>query len=863
MTIHQSRGPEISLWTLLGCLAAGLSSAALGAPESAAASAMKTVAVAAKLAPGASNSVPHPTAPVTALPPTAARDIIEKYCLDCHNPSDYKGGLELDVFDPGDAHDDAQISEKMIKKLRAGMMPPAGKPRPDFATLQSFVTTLETDIDAHAKINVGVPKLHRLNRTEYANAVRDVLGVDIDATKFLPTDDSSRGYDNQAASLTLSPALLEGYISAAARVSRVAIGTATSPTQVTYRVPEDTTQNYHVDGLPFGTRGGLEIDHTFPADGTYTFKVFSVNLGNMGNFRPFGEVKGEKLLVYLDDKRLANIDWDQALGVNKRYDEEGGGELKTIDVKLPVGAGLHHIGVTFLATNYAPGLDMNLAFDRSTIETGGLPGFTFYPHIGSVRIDGPADGKVAADSPSRERIYVCHPAKPSDEGACARRIAATLARRAYRGYSTPEHVEALMKFYTLGRRDGGSFDNGIEAIVQRVLSDPKFLFRMESTPANLEAGTAYPVSDLDLASRLSFFLWSSIPDDTLLQLAQAGQLSKPEVLRAQVERMLDDPKAEAFTRNFAGQWLGLRSLSGHQPVVDQFPDFDDNLREAFREEVELLFTSLVKEDRSILDLLTADYTFVNDRLARFYGIAGVQGSEFRRVKLDQSESDRWGLLGKGALLTVSSQPGRTSPPIRGNWVLKFLIGVPAPDPPAVVPALKAGPGDAAGNNRPPTMREQMETHRANPACAGCHKLMDPIGFALEPFDAVGRERIEDGGNKIDASGTMYDGISGNGPAGVRAFILRHQDQYVRNVAQNLMTYAVGRGMDYEDMPEMRSIVRAAAKDNYRFKGLIEAVAASDLFRMNVATGDTRVEEDAPPRSGMLTAPARALARAGE
>jgi mono/diheme cytochrome c family protein len=851
MTIHRLRGLATSLWALLACLAAAAASVALAAPESAASGALKTVAASARLAPNATTS----TAPVAAMAPTAARDIIEKYCLDCHNPNDYKGGLELEVFDPGDAHDDAQISEKMIKKLRAGMMPPAGKPRPDASTIQSFVTTLETDLDAHAKLNLSAPKLHRLNRAEYENAVRDVLGVDIDSTKFLPTDDSSRGFDNQAAALTLSPALLDAYISAAARVSRVAIGTAISPTQVTYRVPEDTTQNYHVEGLPFGTRGGLSIDHTFPADGTYTFKVFSVNLGNMGNFRPFGEIKGEKLLVYVDDKRVANVDWDEALGVNKRYDDEGGGQLKTIDVKLPVTAGLHRIGVTFLATNYAPGLDMNLAFDRSTIETGGLPGFTFYPHIGSVRVDGPADGKVAADSPSRERIYVCHPAKPSDEQPCARQIAAALARRAYRGYATPEHVDTLMKFYALGRRNGGTFDNGIEAVVQRVLADPKFLFRMESTPANLEAGTAYHVSDLDLASRLSFFLWSSIPDDTLLQLAETAQLSKPEVLRAQVERMLDDPKAAAFTRNFAGQWLGLRSLSGHQPVVDQFPDFDDNLRESFREEVELLFTSLLKEDRSILDLLTADYTFVNGRLAKFYGIPGIKGSEFRRVKLGQGESDRWGLLGKGALLTVSSQPGRTSPTIRGNWVLKFLIGVPAPDPPANVPALKAGPGDAAGNNRPPTMREQMETHRANPACAGCHKLMDPIGFALEPFDAIGRERSEDGGNKIDASGTMYDGVSADGPAGVRAFILRHQDQYVRNVTQNLMTYAVGRGMEYDDMPMMRSILKTAAKDNYRFKGLIDAVVESDLFRMNVATGDTRVEEDAPPRSGMLTAPA--------
>jgi hypothetical protein len=847
---------------VLACVAVTASPVASGA-DAAAASALRPAAASKALAP--TPAADNPLLPAPTMTAQAEGDLISKYCLDCHNPDDYKGGLELEVYDPSTAHekDEVQTTEKMIKKLRAGMMPPAGKPRPDFNTIQSFVGSLEQDIDAHNKPALSVPKLHRLNRTEYQNAVRDLLDLDVDATKLLPTDDSSRGFDNQAGTLSLSPALLEGYVSAAASLSRLAVGTAVAPEQVTYRVPEDTTQNYHVEGLPFGTRGGLKVDNTFPADGNYTFKVFSVNLGNMGNFRPFGEIKGEKLLMYLDDKRVATVDWDQALAVNKPFTEEGSGELRTIDVTLPVTAGLHHIAVTFLATNYAPGLDMNLAFDRSTIETGGLPGFTFYPHIGRVRIDGPANGKDATSSPSRARIFVCHPAKPSDEEPCARKIAATLARRAYRGYATPQHVDNLMKFYTLGRRNGGSFDNGVEAVVQRVLADPKFLFRMESTPANLEAGAAYHISDLDLASRLSFFLWSSIPDDTLLQLADAGKLSDPGVLKQQVDRMLKDPKAEALTRNFAGQWLGLRVLEGDDPVVDQFPDFDDNLRQAFRQEVQLLFASLLTEDRSVLDLINADYTFLNGRLAKFYGIPGIKGSYFRRVTLDKSESDRWGLLGKGAFLTVSSHPERTSPTVRGNMVLKFLIGVPAPDPPANVPALKAGPGDAAGNKRPPSMREQMETHRANPACAGCHKIMDPIGFALEPFDAIGRERTEDGGNPINAASTMYDGEKVNGPEGVRAFLQRHEDQYLRNVTTNLMTYALGRGMEYDDMPEMRSILHVAAKDNYKLKGLIEAVATSDIFRMNVASGDTRIEEDVPPRSGKNVSSPAAAAKEGE
>jgi hypothetical protein len=705
-----------------------------------------------------------------------------------------------------------------------------------------------------------VPQLHRLNRAEYANAVRDLLALELDSTQFLPPDDVSRGFDNQAGTLTLSPALLEAYLSAASRISRLAIGTAAPPTQVTYRVAEDTTQNYQVEGLPFGTRGGLAIDHTFPSDGKYTLKVFSVNLGNMGNFRPFGEVRGEQLLFYVDGERMSQVDWDKALNVGKRFDEEGGGQLKTIDVTLPMTAGSHHIGVTFLATNYAPGLDMNHAFERSTIETGGLPGYTFYPHIGSMRVDGPYEASEAVDSPSRARIFSCRPTAVSDEEACARTIATSLALRAYRGYSTPKHVDTLMQFYKLSRR-GGSFDAGVEALVQRVLADPRFVYRVESTPAKLAPGASYHISDLDLASRISFFLWSSIPDDTLLQLAQSHQLSKPDVLRAQVRRMLDDPRALALTRNFAGQWLGLRSLSGHAPVVDQFPDFDDNLRQAFRREVELLFGSLLEEDRSVLDLLTADYTFVNERLAKHYGIPGVRGSDFRRVKLDESQSARRGLLGKGAFLTVSSQPGRTSPVIRGNWVLRNLLGVPAPDPPPDVPTLKAKPADAAGNAVPPSMREQMVQHRADPKCQGCHKLMDPIGFALEPFDAIGRARTDDSGSPIDAHSEMYDGTPIEGPAGVRTFLLKYQDQYLRNVTQNLLTYALGRGVEYDDMPTVRSVLHTAASDNYRLKSLIEAVATSEIFGMNVVPAPAT--QDLKPPGAATTARSDATAPSGD
>jgi hypothetical protein len=785
------------------------------------------------------------------LAPTAQRELIDKYCMDCHNYIDYAGGVEFEVFDPANAHDEAKLVERMLRKLRAGMMPPAGKPRPDFNTIQAFARSLETEVDSHAKPDLHEPQLHRLNRAEYANAVRDLLDLDIDSTKFLTADDSSRGFDNQAGALTLSPALLEAYLSAAARVSSVAMGDATAPVQVTYRVAEDTTQNYHVAGLPFGTRGGLNIEHTFPADGEYTLKVFSVNLGNMGNFRPFGEVRGEQLLFFIDGRKVAQVDWDKALRVERRLDEDflGNGQLMTIDIKQPIKAGVHHIGVTFLATNYAPGLDMNRAFDRSTIETGGLPGFTFYPHVGSVRIDGPADGKEATDSPSRKRIFVCHPTGSADEESCARQIASALAKRAYRGYATQKDIETLMSFYRSARQ-GGSFDAGVEGILQRVLSDPKFVYRIESTPTNLAPGSAYRVSDLDLASRLSFFLWSSIPDDTLLQLAQSHELAKPAVLRQQVQRMLADPRASALTANFAGQWLGLRNLAAHAPVVDQFPDFDDNLRQAFRREVELLFQSLLDENRSVLDLLTADYTFVNERLAEFYGIPGIKGSYFRRVKLGPDESARWGLLGKGAVLTISSQPGRTSPVIRGNWVLRNVIGVPAPDPPANVPALPVKKEDVAGNTHIPTMREQMEEHRRNPACAGCHKMMDPIGFALEPFDAIGHLRTEDRGSVIDARGQMYDGTPVDGPAGVRTFLLKHQDQYLRNVTENLMTYALGRGMDYADMPEVRKVMQSAAPQGFRLESLVTAVVLSDNFSMNVVPDADPV----PAKTGTAAVP---------
>jgi hypothetical protein len=751
---------------------------------------------------------------------------IRSYCTDCHNDAERVADLSLERLELAAVASDRATWEKVVRKLRGGMMPPEG-PRPEPEEYRALTEFIEGELDAAYVPRLPAPGLHRLNRAEYGNAIRDLLGLQVDATDFLPPDDSSRGFDNQAGTLGLSPALLEAYLSAAGKIGRLAVGNVTSPTQTMYRVAEDTTQNYHVEGLPFGTRGGILVEHFFPVDGEYNLKIFSVNLGNMGNFRPFGEVRGEQLEILLDGERLELIDWDRHFGRGF-----GGGQLRTIDLRVPITAGPHEIGVTFLATNYAPLLDLNNAFERSTIETGGLPGFTFYPHIGSLRVDGPYNAARADQTPSREKIFTCRPETPAEEPVCAREIVTSLARLAYRGTGTQEDIDTLMEFYAAGREQG-TFDTGIEMAVQRMLAEPKFIYRAETVPQNAPPGEPYELSDLELASRLSFFLWSSIPDDELLTLAESGRLGEPDVLEQQVLRMIDDPRSAAMTENFAGQWLALRNLEGHAPVVDEFPDFDDNLRQAFRREMKLFFDSIIREDRSILDLLTADYTFVNDRLAKHYGIPGVQGSRFRRVELTDEFDERRGLLGKGSVLTVSSQPGRTSPVIRGNWVLSTIIGIPAPDPPPDVPELEAQPADAAGNHREPSLREQLEMHRDNPACMGCHKLMDPFGFALESFDATGRWRDEDNGNPIVTESVLYDGTPVEGLADVREFLVGHADQFARNVAENMLIYALGRGVEYYDMPVVRSIVEQAAENDYRFSSLILAVVNSRPFRMNM------------------------------
>jgi cytochrome c5 len=787
-------------------------------------------------------TAPAATAPVSTLVTSAAseRALLDKYCVTCHNQRLQTAGLLLDKLDPASMHDHAEVWEKVVRKLRAGMMPPAGMPRPDAAVFESMVSFMEKELDHDASANLIPPGMHRLNRTEYTNAIRDVLALDVDATKFLPPDDSTHGFDNIAGALTLSPALMEAYLSAAGKISRLAIGDVSAPTQAVFEVPADTAQNYHIEGLPFGTRGGILIKYQFPADGEYTFKVKGVT----GYFQAvLGGVKGEQLEVTVDGERVKLFDWDKEIA-----NTTGNGKSTQ---RIPVKAGLHTVGVTFLATNDVPGSEVNRPFQRTMNTPGSIPGFLFYPHVGQVWVEGPYNAKGASDTAARQKLFVCHPASAKDETGCARTIASSLVKHAFRRPATSADVSRLMEFYQSGRTGGGTFDDGIEAVLQRVLADPEFVYRLEPEPSGLLAGKSYRINDLALASRLSFFLWSSVPDDELLDLAAQGRLKDTAVLEKQVRRMLADRKSAALISNFTGQWLGVRSLKTSEPVVNLFPDFDDNLRAAYQREIELFFGSIAHEDRSILDLLTADYTFVNERLAKQYGIPNIYGPQFRRVTLPAELDVRRGLLGKGALLTVTSNAARTSPVARGKWFLQTFLGVSPPDPPPNVPIIKERPVDSTGNAKVPTMRETMELHHTSPSCASCHKIFEPIGLALENFDAVGSWRTQDGDSPIDASGVLVDGTKVDGVVSLRDMLVRRSGQFARVVTEKLMTYALGRGVEYQDMPMVRSIVRDAAANNYKFSSIVMGVVKSPSFQMNM-----KLPESANINGGAQTRAAR-------
>ena len=769
---------------------------------------------------------------------TTEQQLLDRYCLTCHNERLRTADLALDTVDVSNVGAHPEIWEKVVRKLRAGAMPPAARPRPNLATYAAFTTWLETELDraAAARPDPGrTDTFHRLNRSEYHNVIRDLLALEVDVAALLPADDGSYGFDNIAGVLGMSPTLLERYLSAAKKISRLAIGRpAPSATAETFRLATDLTQDLRVDGLPFGTRGGTRFEFTFPEDAEYAFQV---RLGRdaSGTLKIFDTP--HQLEVSLDGVPLQTF----VVGEARPVDVERSGpeyqqyllRQRTIDegweVRAPVRAGPHTVQVTFHQKTSAYAETLRRPFLRPyTSITGGDT--RYQPYVGSVTVAGPFEASgagPAVGTPSRERVFVCQPPRGNlaAESRCARQILSTLARRAYRRPVAERDLDVLLDFYDDGYANGG-FEAGIEFGLRRLLASPEFLFRLERDPADLEPGTPYRISDLELASRLSFFLWSSIPDDALIDAAVAGILHEPEVLEAQTRRMLADARAGALIENFAGQWLYLRNVRALTPDEDRFPDFGEALRLAFQRETALFFESVLREDRSVLDFLTADYTFVNERLARHYGIPNIYGSHFRRVTL--TDDTRRGLLGQGSILAATAYPTRTSPVLRGKWVLENLLGTPPPLPPPDVPSLEET--TAAGNAL--SMREAMVQHRANPVCASCHQLMDPPGFALEQFDAVGRYRTRNESNApIDASGVLPDGTRFDGAAGLRAALLERPDLFVTTLTEKLLTYALGRGVEYYDAPAIRAIAGAAAADGHRFSTLILGVIKSPPFQM--------------------------------
>jgi hypothetical protein len=770
----------------------------------------------------------------SAISAGSARQLLDAYCVSCHNTKAKTGGLALDKPDVNHIGENPDLWESVVRKLRTGMMPPLGMKRPDPATYDGLAAWLETELDraAAAKPRFLPPGIHRMNRAEYANAIRDILGLEIDPAEFLPVDDSSFGFDNVASSLGISPALVEGYMGAAAKVSRLALGHEVAPSQKKYIAPQDYSQEGHVEGLPFGTRGGMLLPHYFPADGEYVISWFPVR-GNTGEL--FGSERVyEQLEVLLDGQRVKLFEISKI---------PNGTDNDKNEVRVTVKAGMHKVGLAFLNTTDVPMDDLNQHYIRSVLDTNPIPGYIFSPQVSQAIIMGPYSGTRPKDTPSRRRILTCQPTNESEEVACAKRIIASLATRAYRRPAADADFENLLGSYQKGRNEG-SFEDGIELALENILADPEFIFRSEADPKGAQADQPYRISDLELASRLGFFLWSGPPDAELLNLAAQGKLKDPNLLEQQTRRMLADRRSYDLVKNFAGQWLQLRNLPSTAPITQMFPDFDDNLRQAFRTETEMFFESILRDDRSVLDLLNGDYTFVNERLARHYGIPNIYGSQFRRVQLTGDLDARRGLLGKGAIQLLTSVPDRTSPVQRGKWVLMNILGVIPPDPPPNVPLLRESGKMANGQPVPLeiSMRERMEEHRANAACASCHKMMDPIGFAMENFDAVGKWRTTEFGKRLDVTGELSDGKKLDGPAGLREALLRYSPQFVRVVTEKLLTYALGRGAAYYDMPVVRAIARDAALTNYRLSSLIVGIVKSAPFEMNM-----KVEQATTPR----------------
>jgi hypothetical protein len=755
-----------------------------------------------------------------AMSAAAGKTMIDRYCVDCHDDAERTANLTLEHVDLAAVGDDAETWEKVVRKLRAGMMPPPEFARPaehDYAALRDW---LETEIDRSAPRNPGTKVLHRLNRTEYANVIRDLLALEIDPALFLPPDDSSRGFDNIAGSLTISPTLIETYATAATKIARMAVGFWKTPTESLYIKKTDSSQVYQLEDMPFGTRGGMVVTHVFPGDGEYTFTVRNLGVGIY--------IPGEQLELSVDGERVHTWLYTN-MGLSAGMDSEADGELT---VTVPVKTGSRRVGLTFVATNFRPSLDVAQHFDRKSLENGQVNELSNYPVIGALNIQGPFNAARPTQSASREKIFTCLPATAVDEEPCAREIVTTLLTRAFRRPVSSGDLEIFMGFYESGR-EGGAFDDGIELALRRILASPQFLIRAEQEPQSVAPGEIYRISDLELASRLSFFLWSSIPDDELLAVAAEGRLGNPDVLEQQVRRMLAHPRSESLVTNFGQQWLYLRNLATTAPDQTAFPDWDDELREGFARETQLVLEHIIREDRSVLEILDADYTFMNERLARHYGVANIYGSHFRRVALGPELDYRRGILGQGSFLSTTwVQNNRTSPVKRGVWVLENILGTPPPEPPPNVPGLEET--EAEGPGRKLTLREQMTKHRGTEPCASCHLIMDSIGFALENFSADGQWRTLDGGaggTPLDVSVELWDGTPVVGPVELRHAIMRYSPQFVRMVTEKLMTYALGRGVEYFDMPALRSIVRDAERADNRFSSIVLGIVNSAPFQM--------------------------------
>jgi mono/diheme cytochrome c family protein len=758
--------------------------------------------------------------------------LVKQYCASCHNDRNKNNaaGLSLQGFDAAKIGHDAEVAEtaeKMIRKLRAGMMPPSGSRRPEASVLTAFASSMETRLDQAASLNPnpGRRPFQRLNRAEYARAVNGLFDLDVDVSPFLPPDQISAGFDNVADTQSFSATLMEGYLRAASRISALAVGDPkTGAAEATFKVPRTGSQMQHVEGAPFGTRGGIAVQHTFPADGEYSFRM---QLHSIPTGQLFGStVRGEIIEVSIDGERVA------ALEINPRMSESDPNGMNLTTPRIHVKAGTHLLAAAFVQRFDAVPDDLMPPIDHTLADSqiGSGFGITTLPHLREFAVGGPFKVTGVSDTPSRRKVFTCRPTAASEEAACASQIIRRIATQAYRAPLSAADFEGLQKFYQQGRKEGGDFESGIRLAVQAILASPKFLFRLEEAPATVRPGQNYRIADRDLASRLSFFIWGTGPDAELQKVSGTGTLRAPGVLAAQVKRMLADPKAEALSTRFASQWFRLQDLDKINPDALLFPYYDFSLAQALKRETELFFDSIVRDDRPILDLLTADYTYVNERVAKHYGLPNVNGPEFRRVTL--ADENRRGLLGHGSILALTSVADRTSPVLRGKWVMEVLLASPPPAPPPNVPLLEETKGESG--DRQLTTRERMEQHRANPACTSCHKVIDPLGLALENFDVTGKWRIRDNGAPVDPTGDLYDGTKMSGPAGLRAALLKHQDMFVLSFTERLMTYGLGRRVEYFDMPAIRKITRDAAKSNNRFSAFVMGIVTSQAFQMSKA-----------------------------